>query len=71
MHDHEVKVRLTDTDAGLLRAMARRMGIPTAALGRAILRQALHRPVAGNESGTVQIENGRPSEGLSTNGMDH
>lgn len=70
MHDHEVKVRLTDTDAGLLRAKARRMDIPTAATGRAILRQALNRPVAGIESGTRKGENGRPSEGLSTNGAD-
>lgn len=60
MHDIEIKLRLSDTDAGLLRALARRMGLPTAVLARAIVRQALHRPVVQPESCTPELRNGRP-----------
>ena len=60
MHDAEVKIRLTDKDVGLLRALARRMGIPTAVLARSIVRQALHRPVVQPESGTPESRDGRP-----------
>ncbi|MEA3413163.1 MAG: hypothetical protein U9R74_16710 [Pseudomonadota bacterium] len=60
MHDIEVKLRLSDNDAGLLRALARRMGLPAAALARTIVLQALHRPVVQPESGTPESQDGRP-----------
>lgn len=40
-HDREVKVRLTETDADLLMAVARKLGIPPAVLARSLIKQNL------------------------------
>jgi len=40
-HDCEVKVRLTETDDQLLKAVARKLGMPPAVLARTLIKQNL------------------------------
>ena len=46
VHDREIKIRLTDTDADLLMATARKLGIPPAVLARSIVKQAMEAKVS-------------------------
>lgn len=48
VHDREIKIRLTDTDANLLIATARKLGIPPAVLARSIVKQAIDMKVTAN-----------------------
>lgn len=41
VHDAEIKVRLTEDDAELVKLLARRLGIPPAVYLRSIVKQAL------------------------------
>lgn len=45
VHDREIKIRLTDADANLLIATARKLGIPPAVLARSIVKQAIETKV--------------------------
>jgi hypothetical protein len=43
LHDIEVKIRLTENDASVLTAIARREGIPVATLARQLVKRQLRR----------------------------
>lgn len=47
-HDREVKVRLTETDEQLLKAVARKLGIPPAVLARSLIKQNLSADIKQN-----------------------
>jgi len=60
MHDIEIKVRLSDRDATLLRNRAKWMGIPVSALARVMVKQGLRRQTAqgGFENGMLEAPAG-------------
>lgn len=58
VHDAEIKVRLTEDDAELVRRLARRLGIPPAVYLRSIVKQVLNAGCATSVSHTAVT--GRP-----------
>jgi predicted DNA binding CopG/RHH family protein len=58
MHDIEVKVRLTEADADLLKAIANREGLPRAVLARMLIKKELRQ--LGFHTTAREAVNGRP-----------
>lgn len=48
LHEAEIKIRLTEDDAELVRLLARRLGIPPAVYLRSIVKQSLSSGCASN-----------------------
>lgn len=51
VHDAEIKVRLTEDDAELVKLLARKLGIPPAVYLRSLVKQALSGGCSGNTNG--------------------
>jgi predicted DNA binding CopG/RHH family protein len=55
LHEAEIKVRLTEDDAELVKLLARRLGIPPAVYLRSIVKQALSSGCASNANNNAAV----------------